>query len=387
MPHELEGQVHWHEPAGLEPAGRARFPRPETAYDRWMAGEGVPVWRGVSVALDELPLGDWPRLGGRGGFVQPFGSEAGLGMHVVALPGGGLLRPERHLFDKVMLVLAGRGTTELDRADGGTERFEWQEGTLFSLPLNARHRLVNAGSAPARLLAATTAPAAINLLGARAVFGAGVTSEGDASFAADDDVMPDPVQDLALCRTRLVPDVLGCDLPLDNRLSPGWRQLRFEMTQAAFPIVIGQHRPGRYGRAVLLEPGSAVLALGGTGDALLWPERLGPTPWADGTDAAVRTVPWRRFTLLGAGPGGGRWFLQVFPADAAPLRLAWFGGALPQPGTPGDEQIDPWSLPPAEGGAVLPYWAEDPSLRVRHAAAMAACGAINRMREAEYRAP
>ncbi len=387
MPHELDGHVHWHEPTGLEPAGRARFPRPDSAYDRWMAGEGIAVRRGVAAALPALALAPWPRLGGRGCFVPLNGTEGGPGAWVVEVPGGGALTVERHLFDKAMLVLEGRGTTEVGRGDGGQHLFEWQDGALFALPLNARHRLVNAGSSPARLLAVTTAPAVIGLLGVEAVF-ASVFAPADAddAFAAYDDVMPDPVRDLAVCRTRLVPDVLGCDLPLDNRMSPGWRQLTLEMTQAPLLIVIGQHRPGRYGRGHLLARGQMGLCLGGAGVAYLWPERLGLCPWADGLADSVLTVALERFTLFGAGPGGGRWFCQCFPTDAAPLRLALFGGDV-APGAPGEEMLDPLSVDIAEGGGIVPYWREDPAHRLRHAATMAACGAVNRMRDADYAAP
>ncbi len=388
MPHEAEGQLHWHEPAGLEPAGRARFPLPETAYDRWRAGQGIGVTRAVAVALGDLALADWPRLGGRASFVQPPGTEGALGAAVIEVPGCGALHPERHLFDKVMLVLQGRGTTEVWRAEGGRQVFEWQEGALFSLPLNARHRLVNAAATPARLLSLTTAPGVVNLLGEAAVFAnTYAPPDADDRFAAADDVQPDPVQDLALCRTSLVPDVLGCDLPLDNRLSPGWRQLRLEMTEAVFPIVIGQHRPGRYGRGHVLPPGSALLCLAGAGTAYLWPQRLGPTPWADGTEGAVLEVPLHRFTLLGGGSGSEAWFVQILPQTGAALRLAWFHGAVATPGAPGTEAIDPLLVPFAEGGGIIPYWQEDPAQRQRHAAAMAQAGAVNRMRDAEYQPP
>jgi hypothetical protein len=42
--------------------------------------------------------------------------------------------------------------------------FEWQKGSMFSIPVNAMHRLVNAGSSPALLLGGTTAPNLMNLV-------------------------------------------------------------------------------------------------------------------------------------------------------------------------------------------------------------------------------
>ena len=62
-------------------------------------------------------------------------------------------------------MVEGRGSTEV-WLDGDTKRhvFEWQKGSLFSIPVNAMHRIVNASSAPALLLAGTTAPNLMNLI-------------------------------------------------------------------------------------------------------------------------------------------------------------------------------------------------------------------------------
>ena len=84
---------------------------------------------------------------------------------MVEVPGAGALNVERHLYEKVVLVVEGRGTTEVWQ-EGQSKRhvFEWQKGSLFTIPLNACHRIVNAASAPALLLCGTTAPNVMNLI-------------------------------------------------------------------------------------------------------------------------------------------------------------------------------------------------------------------------------
>ena len=42
--------------------------------------------------------------------------------------------------------------------DGRWESFEWNEGALFAIPLNAEHRLINATRSPVLALAQTNAP-------------------------------------------------------------------------------------------------------------------------------------------------------------------------------------------------------------------------------------
>src|SRR5262249_17278365 len=75
------------------------------------------------------------------------------------------LNAEKHLYEEVYLVVEGRGTTEvwLD-SDSKRHVFEWQKGSLFSIPVNAWHRIVNASSAPALLLGGTPAPHLLNLI-------------------------------------------------------------------------------------------------------------------------------------------------------------------------------------------------------------------------------
>ena len=92
-------------------------------------------------------------------------SEGLWGIYVVEVPSGGALNIEHHLYEKTVLVIAGRGSTEVWQG-GQTKRqtFEWQTGSLFSIPLNAFHRFVNATNSPALLLCGTSAPNMFNLL-------------------------------------------------------------------------------------------------------------------------------------------------------------------------------------------------------------------------------
>ncbi|MDB5409790.1 MAG: reactivating factor for ethanolamine ammonia lyase [Rhodospirillales bacterium] len=396
MPHDADGQVHWHEPAGLTTAGLSRFRRPRTVYDRFMEDEGIPIVRGAAIgSLLDLPLASWARTGGRGSYIQLFGTENAWGSYVVEVPGAGALHAEKHLYEKIFLVLEGRGTTEVWREGDNTSRhvFEWQRGSMFSIPMNALHRLVNATAAPALLLAGTTAPGVLNLLGdARAVFANSFAfaDMGDDPFTPYADIEPDPVRALAMCRTNLVPDALGCDLPLDNRFSPGYRQMELQMTGTVFHAVIGEHRPGRYSKAHLLPPGAATIWLGGAGFSYIWPERLGPTPWRDGAGDSVLRFDHEPFGMLAVGPGGERWYHQSFGTGDRPLRHALWSGTLApgrDPGPPGEEVTDPTAIDHPDGGTAVPYWLEDPQLRAEHAAAMARAGVADRMTEADYLPP
>jgi mannose-6-phosphate isomerase-like protein (cupin superfamily) len=158
--------MHWHEPTGLDRAGFGKFGRPTTPYDQFMESDGIPIFRGVGLkTVLDIPMKPWKRLGGRGTYIQLHGTEGKWGCYVVEIPGAGALNPEKHVYEEIYLVAEGRGTTEV-WLEGETKKhvFEWQKGSLFSIPVNAMHRLVNASSSPAVLIAGTTAPNLIKLI-------------------------------------------------------------------------------------------------------------------------------------------------------------------------------------------------------------------------------
>ncbi|HEX3939428.1 MAG TPA: cupin domain-containing protein, partial [Xanthobacteraceae bacterium] len=255
--HEIAGQVHWHEPTGFKRAGFGKFGRPKTPYDLFMESDAIPIYRDIGVSkVQNLPLAPWPRLGGRGSYIQLHGTEGKWGSYVIEVPGAGALHPEKHLYEEIYLVVEGRGSTEV-WLDGEEKRhvFEWQKGSLFSIPVNAMHRIVNASSAPALLLAGTTAPNLMNLIdNADMIFNCPYAfrdrfSGDDDFYKYKDDIEPDPVRGLAMRRTNFIPDIVNCDLPLDNRRSPGWRRVEPFMTGNTFYLWIGQHENGHYSKA------------------------------------------------------------------------------------------------------------------------------------------
>jgi len=252
--HDTPDQVHWHEPKAGENAGYGQFKRAPMPYDRFMEAEGVPVYRGIGVRrVQDLPLMPWKRLGGRGSYIQLYGTEGLWGLYLVEIPSASALNVERHLYEKVVLVVEGRGTTEVWQ-EGQSKRhvFEWQKGSLFSIPLNACHRLVNAASAPALLLCGTSAPNVMNVIdNTDFIFKCPYTfserfSGADDYFKPRDDIEPDPIRGLAMRRTNLIPDIVNTALPLDNRRSPGYRRVEPFMAGNRFYLWIGQHETGRY---------------------------------------------------------------------------------------------------------------------------------------------
>jgi quercetin dioxygenase-like cupin family protein len=390
MPHDLPGQVHWHEPAGGKKAGYGKFGRPATPYDKFMESEGIPIHRDIGVSkVQNLPLFPWKRMGGRGTYIQLYGTEGKWGCYVVEVPARGALTAERHLYEEIYYVVEGRGSTEvwLD-GDGKRHIFEWQQGSLFSIPVNAWHRIVNATSSPALLLAGTTAPNLMNLLNnTSAIFDCPFQfrdrfSGADDFYRPNDDIEPDPVRGLAMRRTNFIPDIVHCELPLDNRRSPGYRRIEPFMTGNTFYLWIGQHENGRYSKAHAHTSAAVLICLQGKGYTYTWPEHMGITPWKDGKAELVKRVDYEPVGLVSAAPGGARWYHQHFGISKEAFRLtAWFGPHAPgrEPGPPGEAHIDYGAIDLDEGGTAVPYAMEDPYIRAEYDATLKRAGVENRM--------
>ena len=394
MPHDAE--THWHEPTAGQIAGLGKFKRPAMPYDTFMESEGVPIYRdiGVRTVLD-LPLGDWKRLGGRGSYIQLFGTEGLWGSYVVEVPPGGALNPEKHLYEKVCFVVEGRGSTEVWREPSQKQTFEWQKGSLFTIPLNANHRFVNATNAPALVYCGTTAPNMMNLLDNRQFifdcpyeFSDRYSGQAD-YFKSNDDIAPDPVRGLAMRRTNFVPDLVNCELPLDNRRSPGYRRVEPWMAGNRFYLWIGQHETGRYSKAHKHQSAAVLLCLKGKGYTYTWPADIaGMRPWETGNEALVRRQDYEYGGLVSAAPMSGDWFHQHFGISKDPLRVsAWHGPnnqRSRKAGRPGEQIADYGAIDIKKGGSAIPYSEEDPHLRVEFAQRLAAEGIESRMNPEFY---
>jgi|tagenome__1003787_1003787.scaffolds.fasta_scaffold20930739_2 mannose-6-phosphate isomerase-like protein (cupin superfamily) len=396
--HEITSQDHWHEPSGNQKAGLGTFKRVTTPYDQFMEEQEIPIVRAVGVSkVQDLPLKPWKRMGGKGSFIQLWGTEGLWGSYVVEVPGAGALNVEKHLYEEQFLVVEGRGTTEVWQEGGKKHVFEWQKGSLFAIPLNCYHRIVNASSSPALLLGGTTAPPAMNLYDNNDfVFNNGYVFsdrfDGNQDyFKPKDDLAPDPVRGLAMRRTNIVPDIVKCELPLDNRRSPGYRRIEPHMAGNRFYMWIGQHETGRYSKAHRHGSAAVLICVKGKGYTYTWPSEIGTAPWSDGKADQVFRVDYEPVGMVSAAPMSGDWFHQHFGISKESLRLtAWFGAnnsRSRKPGRPGEKQKDLGAIDIRDGGSAIPYDEEDPYIRREYEATLAKEGAVTRMESWLYEKP
>src|SRR5438093_3059543 len=139
----------------------------DTPYLRWVRGEGLDIISAHYVRnLRTVELKPWARRGGNFVYINHEASRTSNDCYVCEIAPGKKLEPQRQLFEEMILILDGRGSTTVWNDAGHRITFEWKAGSLFAIPLNTFHQHFNgSGREPARYVAVTNAPSVINTFG------------------------------------------------------------------------------------------------------------------------------------------------------------------------------------------------------------------------------
>jgi quercetin dioxygenase-like cupin family protein len=374
------------EPTGEQQrAGVRSWKVPKTPYDLFMEQEGIPIYRGLGMGdVRDIPRKPWKRMGGLGSYIQLDGTDGKVGMYALEIPPRGETNVERHVYDEVLYAVEGRGAAEVWREGSSRKHvFEWQAGSLFAMPANTSHRIINASSGAAIFIAGTTAPPIFNVFDNLGfIFDNDYAfidrfDDSDDYFRPKDDLSADPMRERALRTTNLIPDIATCELPLDNQRSPGYRRVIPHMAGGRFNMFVGEHQSGRYSMAHHPPgPGSVVLiCIRGQGYTLAWPRSAGTRPWESGNGEMVERQDYSPGGMVVNNPGGTGWFHMHHSVGQEALRLMVYSGSPPGVGPqitrPGDQEIS-GNLPLTEGGRSITYALEDPYIREEYRRMLAA---------------
>jgi oxalate decarboxylase/phosphoglucose isomerase-like protein (cupin superfamily) len=307
--------------------------------------------------------------------------EGFTGMYVAEIPPGGALSPENHLYEKLVYILSGVGATEI-WPNGDEKRkmhFEWQRGSLFAIPLNARHRLINGSNEPALFLAVTSAPLMMDLLhNVPFVFGC------DYKFTDRFDGQADyfvPTLDrkeiggFINWETNFIADARGALVDPSEAKGYGVRITSFDMGGSTLVGHIAEWPVGRYHKAHFHQGGAILLILRSEGYTLMWPQEAGVRPYRSGRGHQVVRVNWREGSVLSP-PSG--WFHQHFNTGEEPARQLAFRYS----GQTGKYLLGCWRAINKEGvrtsirdgGTLIEYEDEDPQIRTDFETALRRAG-------------
>jgi quercetin dioxygenase-like cupin family protein len=334
------------------------------AYLDWVIKEGIPVAEDYGIDLFKVDTALWPRYGVNGAAVHLKGRGDFANMFLFDIPPGASTTPQRHLYEEVVYVLEGSGSTQLEFGDGRKRSFEWGPRSLFAIPLNAKHRHFNGSGRERVLLVSTTdLPLVMNTFhNEQFIF----MTEFDFADRAGKNEYYSGEGDLITVRpgnhmweTNFVPDLASIELKSWGDRGAGGTNIMFVLADGTMHAHISEMPVGTYKKGHRHGPGFHVMCVTGQGYSLLWFE---------GEKDFLR-IDWGHGVVF---PPADRQFHQHFNTSAYPARyLATGVGGLRYPLTyaqrrsllgvkPGEKGAVSTSV--KEGGDQIEYDDQDPRI-------------------------
>ena len=338
----------------------------KTSYQKWLEAEGLPAIEDYCVRdIRNVPLYPWPRMGGLGVYLNLIGTGEANNAYICEIPPGKSLNPQRHLFEELVFVIAGRGATSVWLEGMKKQTFEWQAGSLFSPPLNARYQHFNgSGSEAARFLAVTSAPMMFNLFH-NDDFIFNNPFEFRDRFTGEEEYFSGKGKSYTgrIWDTNFVPDVRTIPLQEWKERGAGGKNVMLELSENTLCGHISQFGVGTYKKGHRHGPGAHVIILGGKGYSLMWPQ-----------GSEIQKFDWEEGSLI---VPPENWFHQHFNAGNTPARylaLRWgskkFRGFAKAYGV--DEDVK-------KGGSQIEYGDEEPRIHREFEEIIAKSGAVCQM--------
>ena len=305
-----------------------KVPEPKFLHDpylAWTEAEGVPVTEDFSVNIYEVETAQWPRFDARGGIVHLKGRGDFVSVFAIELAPGGRTSPQRHIFEEVIFVVEGHGSTTIETADGRKHTFEWGPNSLFALPLNAMYQHFNGSGRERALLASTNNLCLVlNLYhNEDFIFANDATfteRQGKANyFSGEGDFIPKR-PGRHMWETNFVPDLSKFELKTWDARGAGSSNMKFILADGTMHAHSSEMPVGTYKKAHRHGPDFHVYTVTGKGYSLLW----------YGKEEFVR-VDWRHGSVF-APPD--MMYHQHFNTDVQPSRyLAVALGSIRYPFT------------------------------------------------------
>jgi oxalate decarboxylase/phosphoglucose isomerase-like protein (cupin superfamily) len=337
----------------------------DSPYLRFVREEGLDIISAQYVPnLRTVELKPWARKSAKGVFINHEASRTSNDCYVCEIAPGKKLEPQHHLFEEMILVLSGRGSTAVWNNAGARVTFEWKAGAIFAIPLNCWYQHFNgSGQEVVRYVAVTNAPSVINLyddidfvFNHRHDFKSRFSGEADYYSAKGEQVG-------FLLQTNFVADAVNLPLITAKERGAGGGHIRFNMARGSIASHISQFPVGTYKKAHAHGPGAHVIVLSGEGYSLMWPEGEEP-----------RRFDWQVGTLI-VPPNA--WFHQHFNSGPTPARYLAF-----KHWTPRNAQGVPLSwISTRLGGTQIDYADERPLVRRMFVDALTRHGVQPRMEE------
>jgi mannose-6-phosphate isomerase-like protein (cupin superfamily) len=244
-------------------------------FGNWMEQQKIPIIKGFFADINKVELEYWDLKGGPGAFVVLDGTGGVNDGYVCEIPPGGKLKPQKHLYEEMVYITKGNGSTTVWQRDGRKHSFEWGTGSLFAIPLNARYQHFNgSGTEPARYFSVTNAVFMMNLFHNQDFIFDNDFAFLDRFNPAKDDYFSGEGEILGrfFMSTNFIPDTIGIKLMDYSERGKGSTNMKFDLAGNTMCAHISEFPVGTYKKGHKHGPGAHVIILSGQGYSVLWPE-------------------------------------------------------------------------------------------------------------------
>jgi quercetin dioxygenase-like cupin family protein len=287
------------------------LPDRQDTYDVWLNAQGIPIYRGFYIDIDELPLEHWELKGVPAAFVILEGTGGMNDAYVCEIPPGAKTKPQKHMYEETIYVTKGHGATTIWQKDGKKHTFEWGPGSLFAIPMNANYQHFNSsGLEGARFYAVTNCCFMMNLFHSvdyifnnDYVFTDRFDGSGD-YFAGEG-----KIQGRLFMTTNFVPDARSIKLYDYSARGKDSTNLKFNLAGQSMGAHVSEFPVGSYKKSHRHGPGAHLIILNGKGYSLLW------EPGKE--DQPPMRVEWKPGTIV---VPPDQWFHQHFNSGTERVR-------------------------------------------------------------------
>ena len=287
-------------------------------YGDWVKGEGIPIVEDFGVDLLAVETKPWARLGTAGAAVHVKGRGDFMSMFIIDIVPGGHSSPQRHLFEELIYVLSGHGSTTVEGADGRKHTFEWGPQSLIALPLNARYQHFNgSGRERARLCSATSLPLMMNTLHNEEFIFSNPWQfkerEGEARYYSGEGEFLPVRPGRHMWETNFVPNVSELELRIWAARGAAGTSIVFSLADGVMHAHTSEMPVGTYKKGHRHGADFHVFCVHGTGYSLLW---------YPGDKDYVR-VDWKHGVVFAPPDGMFHQHFNTNPTPARYLAIAW----------------------------------------------------------------
>ncbi len=349
-------------------------------YMDWVKREGLPISEDYAIDLFKVEMRPWARVEANAAAVHLKARGEFTNMLLFELPPGKATAPQKHLYEEVVYVLEGNGSTELEFPDGTKRSFEWGTYSMFAIPINAKYRHFNGSGRDRVLMVSTTnLPLLLNAFHSERFifdldFDFGRTRSSD-NFDGDGTLSARKAGNF-VWETNFVPSLEKIELKAAEDRGAGSLNLLFVLADGHMHAHMSEMPVGTYKKAHRHGPGFHVMCVRGQGFSLLWFEG----------DEDFRRVDWTHGLVF---PPADKQFHQHFNTSDRPARYIATGmGSVRYPlmdwqrragGDPDSEKKGAQALSVKEGGDQIEYEDQDPKIHAMWLAEMKRNGVPQKM--------